>query len=177
MVETIHGSDDHKRAKAASPRFSNHNTNVLQLDFGLVNNAVAEGPPCEAKILSSPPNMYGRIAEQRQLLEAYRASQNTKAPQSVVAIINGAAGSGKTALIKSLREHIRNENGSMFCWVFDRQSLLQIGPGFNLAMENWTSDILALDKVNLEKWKAQALHPLNSFEISMLVSYIPCLKP
>jgi predicted ATPase len=128
--------------------------------------------------LKRSSRLYGREKEQQQLLDAYRASQSTteSTGRSVVAIIKGSAGSGKTALAYSLKEQLRMDSGSMIPWTCDRQSILRIGAGFSVALRNWVDDMLSLSDKDLAEWKLRIMKPFDSFELGILVKHFPGLK-
>ncbi|KAI2505353.1 hypothetical protein MHU86_9059 [Fragilaria crotonensis] len=58
-------------------------------------------------------SLWGRTEESSQLLDAFVAT--TKAKSSKVVFVHGASGSGKTALVESLREKICNGDSAYFC--------------------------------------------------------------
>ena len=120
--------------------------------------------------------LYGREKEQQKLLEAYRLSQSGTEPRPVVCIIKGSAGSGKTALANSLKEHLRMDNGAMIPWSCDRQAVLQIGSGFMDALGKWVDDMLLLSDKDLAKWKLQIMKQLDSVELAVFVKYFPEIK-
>ncbi|KAI2506879.1 hypothetical protein MHU86_7564 [Fragilaria crotonensis] len=129
-----------------------------------------------SKPLKRCSRLYGREKEQQQVLDAYRASQSSTESRSVVAIIKGSAGSGKTALAHSLKDQLRMDNGSMIPWTCDRQSILRIGAGFSVALRNWVDDMLSLSDKDLAVWKLQIMKPFDSFELGILVKHFPRLK-
>ena len=131
----------------------------------------------EKKPRKRSSRLFGREKEQQQLLDAYRLSQRTsEKSRSVVCIIKGSPGSGKTALANSLKEHLRKENGSMMPWVCDRQAVLQIGPGFIVALRKWVDDMLLLSDEALTEWKCQIIKQFEVFDLAILVKHFPGLE-
>ena len=67
------------------------------------------------------------------------------------------------------------ENGAMIPWVCDRQAVLQIGPGFTVALRKWVNDMLLLSDEALAKWKQQVMKQFDSIELAMFVKHFPGL--
>jgi ABC-type branched-subunit amino acid transport system ATPase component len=71
---------------------------------------------------------------QQILLQAYQNSQIQDSKWNLV-IIQGASGTGKTALVQSIREELQMTHGSMLRWPNDRQAGLHISPGFHHSLQ------------------------------------------
>ena len=128
------------------------------------------------KLIKQCSRLYGRDKEQHELLEAYRKSQSATQTRPVIAIIKGSAGSGKTALANSLKDQLQIDNGSMIHWIGDRQSVLQIGSGFSIAIRQWVDDILSQSAELLAERKRRVTKLFDSFEIATLIKHYPRLE-
>ena len=120
--------------------------------------------------------LYGRFEAQHILLEAYQNSQIQDSKWNLV-IIQGASGTGKTALVQSLREELQRTNGSMLRWPSDRQAGLQISPGFHDSLQNWIQNFMKLETSDLTRFQEQLRQSFDSQQISFLLHQWPLLAP
>jgi predicted ATPase len=142
-----------------------------------ISNATIQHECHSPQLPSTTLKLYGRSKEQSILLDAYHRSRNQTSQWNLV-IIKGASGTGKTSLvIDSLREELQKTNGTMLRWTSDRQTVLQISPGFNMAMHNWVQDIMTSDESFVQQYQEHLQNSLDNHLISILLRRWPLLAP
>ncbi|MDX2271728.1 MAG: AAA family ATPase [Cyanobacteriota bacterium] len=121
-------------------------------------------------ILQWPDHLYGRRQEICQLQELWQQVQ--VGSPAMLLLVRGAAGTGKSALVQSLRQVMENQPGYFVAGKFDQfQRHVPYGCLVQ-AFQGLIRQLLTQDQAQIQRWKAlilQALHP----HTSVIVDVIP----
>jgi predicted ATPase len=119
--------------------------------------------------------LFGREERQRCLFDTFNNSLDNS--KGKIIIIKGDTGCGKTALVNSLRDELRQTNGTLLLeWTCERQAMLQLYSRFTNALPKWVQDILSCESNKVDDLKSRLQNCLNSKEIETLIKCWPIIS-
>jgi histidine kinase len=127
--------------------------------------------------------LYGRSREKAALRQAYRGIWETEAgskPTVQLALISGLAGSGKTSLAMSLKQHVLDDGGFFLTGKFDRMQTSQLYDAIVSAFSELVDNVLekGIDAVRaLRKAIQAAVHTEQRILTDMIPALTKILRP
>jgi diguanylate cyclase (GGDEF)-like protein len=124
-------------------------------------------------IFHLPQRLYGRDAEQEQVLESFHAIENGG---SGVLFIGGLSGIGKTALVQETYPEITRCGGHYCAGKFDQLGRNTPYSALFQACERLLEQTLLTDDADIESWTAKLAVALGH-NGKVIVDFLPALKP
>jgi predicted ATPase/class 3 adenylate cyclase len=139
------------------------------------NGAIEEFAPGrhDAKgVLRFSRHLYGRERDTATLLEKVRVVQRER---PAMLLISGAPGVGKSALLGSLEEFVRNQNGRFVLGKFDQYKRNVPYLALIQSVQQLIEQILSESKKQIEAWRSRILSALGS-NARVVTEVIPALE-